>query len=193
MIGMFHDEGLATLLHNNVAAGSERAGFSGSGVECGDTTSFQGNEAHSCLSGYWFDRYTLATRGRQCTAVTDFTAWKIYEYSVYGELPLLDRVQIDGLRSADARVGIHIIMGGADSKSHLRVPQRVSVTDALIVGHSDNAHCQRGTPSLWTCKFYMAYCNHLGLKVGAALMFWLFVLLMFSLPAATLSWSGDCL
>lgn len=168
MIGMYHDEGRDTLMHNNVAAGSERAGFSGSGVQCGDTTSFVGNEAHSCLNGFWFDYYSQSSykaMGRTCTSLTGFTAWKIWEYSVYGEVHSMEQVEVRGLKSADARVGVYILMGGAASLSHVRVEKRVIVNDALIVGHSNNAHCEKGTLSLWTCKFYMSYCSHLGLKV----------------------------
>jgi hypothetical protein len=53
MIGMFHDRGQSSQLLKNIAAGSERAAFSGSGFECGDNTSFVGNVAHSSLAGYW--------------------------------------------------------------------------------------------------------------------------------------------
>jgi hypothetical protein len=53
MIGMFHDRGQSSQFLKNIAAGSERAAFSGSGFECGDNTSFVGNVAHSSLAGYW--------------------------------------------------------------------------------------------------------------------------------------------
>ena len=126
---------------------------------------FQGNEAHSCLNGFWFDFYGVGALSRDCTSVTDFTAWKIWEYAVYGEIPTRAKVEVVGLRSADARVGSYIIMIGVDAKIHSRKDQRVVVKDALIVGHSNNAHCQRGYPALHTCKFFMAWCGHLGLTV----------------------------
>jgi hypothetical protein len=53
MIGMFHDRGESSQLLKNIAAGSERAAFTGPGFECGDNTSFVGNVAHSSLAGYW--------------------------------------------------------------------------------------------------------------------------------------------
>eukprot|EP00961_Rhodomonas_salina_P088399 1188685-Rhodomonas_salina.3 len=159
MIGMFHDDGTATILNGNVAAGSERAGFTSPGVQCDDTVSFVGNEAHSCLAGFWFNQYRI--RGRACTALTDFRAWKIYEYAVYGEVPSLTLLKIDGLATADARAGVNILMAGADALSHVRKDQRVLLTNSLIVGHSDNGNCLRKRPSLHTCAFYMAWCDHL--------------------------------
>jgi hypothetical protein len=57
MMGMYHDQGKGTIIKGNVAAGSERAGFSGPGALCSDHESFLGNEAHSALNGYWFDFY----------------------------------------------------------------------------------------------------------------------------------------
>lgn len=165
---MFHDDGTATILNGNVAAGSERAGFTSPGVQCDDTVSFVGNEAHSCLAGFWFNQYRI--RGRACTALTDFRAWKIYEYAVYGEVPSLTLLKIDGLATADARAGVNILMAGADALSHVRKDQRVLLTNSLIVGHSDNGNCLRKRPSLHTCAFYMAWCDHLPPQVSLCLV-----------------------
>jgi hypothetical protein len=165
MIGMFHDEGVSTILNGNVAAGSERAGFSGPGVDCDDTESFVGNEAHSCLVGFWFDQVRLGVLQRSCTAVTHFKAWKIFEYSVYGEVPSMSLVKVTGLRSADARVGVLIIMAGAPSLSHVRKDQRVLISDSLFVGHSANGNCEKISPSLHTCLHFTAFCGHVGPQV----------------------------
>jgi len=64
MIGMFHDEGSNSKFLYNFAAGSERAGFSGAGVACDDTTSFIGNEAHSSLAGYWCELINVSTHSK---------------------------------------------------------------------------------------------------------------------------------
>ncbi len=171
MIGMFHDEGNKTRLWNNVAAGSERAGFSGAGQDCADSWLFQGNEALSCLAGYWFDAAGIGKQrelGRTCNILPGFKTWKIFEYSVYGEVPYMPRFEITGLRSADARVGMLVIMGGAGALSHTLADQRVFLTDSLMVGHSDNGNCEDKSPGLYTCDFFMAYCDHLGPNVRAS-------------------------
>jgi len=62
MIGMFHDEGVNSILHGNVAAGSERAGFSGAGVACGDYTSFVANEVLPSVALYSFLRLSDHSR-----------------------------------------------------------------------------------------------------------------------------------
>eukprot|EP00961_Rhodomonas_salina_P217594 2940467-Rhodomonas_salina.1 len=76
-------------------------------------------------------------------------------------------LEISGLRTADTRAGVYIIMTGAASLSHTRADQRVLVKDSLFVGHSTggNGHCGVKRPSLYTCDFYMAYCEHLGPSV----------------------------
>ena len=80
MIGMFHDNGQSTKLFGNVAAGSERAGFSGPGSTCDLATSpvgissstfFDGNTAHSCLFGFVFDFYAVQVRDLPCVAMED--------------------------------------------------------------------------------------------------------------------------
>jgi hypothetical protein len=159
MIGMFHDAGVNTILRHNVAAGSERAGFSGSGVACGDTTSFVGNIAHSSLAGYWFDHYR--TPGLySCVQLTDFTAFKIWEYGVYSEV-FLPYMIVTGAKLADATVGISLGLSGADSLGHTILDAKASIRDSLVVGQSNNGHCGTTRPSLHTCTFYMAWCDHL--------------------------------
>lgn len=165
MIGMYHDAGSHSILVDNVAAGSERAGFSGSGVSCGDAVSFAGNEAHSSLFGYMFDHYHLHTRHPEgCSALTDFRAWKIHEYGIYGEPKRMERIEVKGARIADAAVGTYIVMVGVDALKHEFMNQLVRITDSLYIGRSDNEGCPSSKPalSLWTCKFFMAWCNHIG-------------------------------
>ena len=159
MIGMFHDQGVATILHHNIAAGSERAGFSGSGVACGDTTSFVGNVAHSSLAGYWFDHYRTP-KLYTCVQLTDFTAFKIWEYGIYSEV-FLPYINVIGAKVADATVGVSLHLSGAASLEHTILDAKVSIRDSLLVGQSGNGHCSTTKPSLSSCKFYMAWCHHL--------------------------------
>jgi hypothetical protein len=169
MIGMFHDGGDATLLAGNVAAGSERAGFSGSGIPCNSSVAPAArNEAHACLAGYWFDFYEMA--GRTCVRLAGFTAWRVFLYGVYGELPYVLRAELVGVTVADAAVGMRMAMIGSKSLEHDRVDKRVVIKDCLVVGSSTGGASPDGgaggcgvgrRPSLHTCDFYMAYCNHL--------------------------------
>jgi hypothetical protein len=169
MIGMFHDGGDTSILAGNVAAGSERAGFSGPGVSCNSSTAPAArNEAHACLAGYWFDFY--AVEGRACVRLAGFTAWRVYLYGVYGELTGGRRAELAGVTVADAAVGMRIAMIGSASLDHDRVDKRVFVADSLFVGSSTGGAgpdggaggCEVGLrPSLHTCDFYMAHCYHL--------------------------------
>ena len=154
MIGMFHDRGKLSVFEGNVAAGSERAGFSGPGVACSDFTSFVGNEAHSCLAGYWLDFFN-SNKYDGCTAVHGVHAWKIHLYGIYAEPQKLETLEIRGARIADAAAGTYVVMGGVNALAHQRMEQIVRITDALYVGRSNNQDCQIPAPGLFTCQFYM--------------------------------------
>lgn len=171
MMGMFHNQGHDTMMVRNVAAGSERAGFTGPGVLCSDDVSFAGNEAFSALAGYWFDFYSWQPTkrhvrlqvnhkksGHACVGLKDFTAWKIWEYGVYGEPQQQKVMHLQRISVADARVAILIVSGGFDSLDHTLGEKKVVISDSLIVGHSANGNCLIKKPSLYTCKFYMAWC-----------------------------------
>ncbi len=161
MIGMFHDGGQNTKMLRNVAAGSERAGFSGPGIECGNVELFRGNEVHSALAGFWFDFYAVQQNPKPCLSLSNFTAWKIFEYAVYGELMTGDQIQISDLSISDAIIGVNIKLFGGDSLSHVLLNKTVSVTNSLIVGSSGNGKCPKMPELLYTCAFYMAHCQHL--------------------------------
>jgi cysteine-rich repeat protein len=150
MQGMFQDRGIGSNFLGNIAAGSERAGFVGDGVECGDTSSFTANVAHSVLAGYWFNHYT---EGRDCVQLNEFTAWKAWEYGVYGEVKHV-QVNVVGAKLADNRAGVwfHAIVHAS---------AKVFIKDSLIVGQSSNGNCLSSSPGLHTCTFYMAWCDHL--------------------------------
>ena len=154
MVGMFHDRGTLSVFEGNVAAGSERAGFSGPGVACSDFTSFVGNEAHSCLAGYWLDFFNSNKYGG-CTAIHGVHAWKMHLYGIYGESQKLETLEIRGARIADAAAGTYVVMSGVDALAHQRMEQIVRITDALYVGRSNNQSCQIPAPGLFTCQFYM--------------------------------------
>jgi len=163
MPAMFANFGQGTRMVRNRAAGSERAGFGGPGVACGVRGMWEDNEAHSSLNGYWFDFYV--TSG-PCRELHGFTAWRMWEYGVYGELHRSNRISVSRFKGADNKVGVFILMGGASSLGHVRKEMDVNVTDALIVGSSagNGASCTSGSwdkPGLHTCKFFMAWCGHL--------------------------------
>jgi hypothetical protein len=162
MIGMFHDNGQNTKVLRNVAAGSERAGFSGPPVDCGNMDLFRANEAHSSMAGFWFDFYAIQSRVRKsCFSLSNFTAWKIFQYAVYGEFKLTIRVEISDIAVSDAVVGMHIKLFGADALDHVLLNQTVFVQDSLVVGFSRNGNCPAIPKLLYTCSHYLAYCDHL--------------------------------
>jgi hypothetical protein len=165
MIGMFHDSAQDTILIGNIAAGSERSGFSGPGVSCKSNWSLP-NEALSCLAGFWFDGYTITKNSFDCTSVSNFIFWKIYMYGIYGEITAGTTVKLDSISIADAKVGVHIIMFGASSLDHVRVDKVVIISNSLIIGNSNNKNgCVEKSPSLQTCQFSFAWCGHLNSQV----------------------------
>ena len=161
MIGMFHDGGQNTKMLRNVAAGSERAGFSGPGTDCGNVELFRANEVHSALAGFWFDYYAVLQNQRPCLSVSNFTAWKIFEYAVYGELMTGDRIEISDLAISDVIIGVEIKLFGGDSLKHALLNKTVAISNSLFVGNSGNGNCPKMPQLLYTCSFYMAYCQHL--------------------------------
>jgi hypothetical protein len=161
MIGMFHDGGQNTKMLRNVAAGSERAGFSGPGTDCGNAELFRANEVHSALAGFWFDYYAVLQNQRPCLSLSNFTAWKIFEYAVYGEVMTGDRVEISDLAISDAIIGVEIKLFGGDSLFHVVLNNTVAVTNSLFVGSSSNGNCPKMPQLLYTCAFYMTHCYHL--------------------------------
>ena len=161
MIGMFHDGGQNTKMLRNVAAGSERAGFSGPGTDCGNVELFRANEVHSALAGFWFDFYAVQQNQRPCLSISNFTAWKIFEYAVFGELMAGDRIEISDLAVSDAVIGVNIKLFGGDSLKHVLLNKTVAVTNSLFVGFSGNGNCPKPPQFLYTCAFYMAHCQHL--------------------------------
>ena len=166
MIGMFHDQAKDSKITNNIAAGSERAGFSGPGRACGDDQSFAGNLAHSALNGFWWDFYSFyIDRGKKaknapCIQLNDFTAFKIWEYGVYGEPQQQHTLEVVRVKLADCRSGILIVSGGHSAIMHVVKEKTVRIKDSLVVGHSSNGHCLLTKPGLYTCKHYMAWCMH---------------------------------
>ncbi len=163
MIGMFHDGGKDTRILRNVAAGSERAGFSGPGTDCGNREIFRGNEAHSSLAGFWFDFYAVGTNLRSCLSVSNFTAWKIFEYAVYGELVAGNRIEVSELAISDAVIGVELKVLGGDAIQHVLLNKTAVITNSLFVGFSLNGNCPKIPQLLHTCVFYMAYCKHLSI------------------------------
>jgi hypothetical protein len=82
----------------------------------------------------------------------------MWEYGVYGEPEEQNLMRLERIRLADCRVGILIVSQGFDSLAHTLGEKTVEITDSLVIGHSDNGHCHSNKPSLYTCKFYMAWC-----------------------------------
>lgn len=163
MIGMFYDHGTDSKIVRNVAVGSERAGFNGVGIKCDAPTSFlNSNEVHSSLSGYWFDYYEMQNSENVCMTLSSFTAWKISLYAVYGDIVGPKRLDLTALVIADCQVGIYVSLSGANAVNHELVDKLVNISDSLMIGASMNSNqCVDKRPSLFTCSFFMAWCDHL--------------------------------
>jgi hypothetical protein len=163
MIGMFHDGGKDTRILHNVAAGSERAGFSGPGTDCGNREIFRGNEAHSSLAGFWFDFYAVGTNLRSCLSVSNFTAWKIFQYAVYGELMAGNRFELSELSISDAVIGVGLKVLGGDAIKHVPLNKTAVISNSLFVGSSLNGNCPKMPQLLHTCVFHFSHCLHLSI------------------------------
>jgi hypothetical protein len=95
-----------------------------------------------------------------CAQLSEFTAWKIWEYGIYGEINI-PFVNILGAKLVDCRAGILMQIFGADAIAHVIRESKVKIGDSLIVGHSANGDCGSSRPTLYTCDHYAAWCWHL--------------------------------
>jgi hypothetical protein len=174
MIGMFHDNGQNTEYVGNVAAGSERSGYSGYGIGCSSNKTLP-NEATSCLSGYWFDGTYIGQKKLDCVKLSSFIFWKMYLFAVYGEIGYSSTVSVNDISVADARIGVHIILKGTSALQRELVDKVVHISNSLLVGASKNNNgCMEKIPSMYTCSFFWAYCEHLNLQVCITLIQLLF-------------------
>jgi hypothetical protein len=165
MIGMFHDNGQSTKLFGNVAAGSERSGYTGYGISYyPNTASDVPNEAMSCLVGYWFGGYNATRTTMDSVRFSNFIFWKMYLYAIYGEISNTASVIISDIAVADARVGVRILMSWLSTG--FLVDKRVNISSSLFVGASRNNNgCMEKSPSLYTCMHRWVYCEHLNEQV----------------------------
>ena len=71
------------IVEGNVAAGSERFGFSYAGLPCNRAFSgtFANNVAHSSLVGLWL-KASAASASVGCTVLSNFTAYMNWDYGV---------------------------------------------------------------------------------------------------------------
>jgi hypothetical protein len=113
-----------------------------------------------CRFDYYRTPFTPSSRSSGCVQLTDFTAWKIWEYGIFGKLDLR-YANIVSVKLLDCRAGIYIHLYGAVSLTHQIRDSVVTVKNSLIVGHSANGNCDNTRPSLYACKHFMSYCSHL--------------------------------
>ena len=194
MMGMFHQSYGKNIFRYNVAAGSERSGFTLGGTACSrdGMNMFVGNEAFSALAGYWMVTVTDGS----CSAINDFQGWKLYHYGIFADVGGVKNIMVINSRFADVQVGIGMYIRGTDnpltaweerkkfSQQNEKAstvaalnrgahpsPKKVFIEGSLFVARSQNDQTRKGRPGLHTCSAPMcAWCGHVG---GGRVAIWL--------------------
>ena len=155
----------AITMQDNIAAGSERAGFFSAGVPCaeaeaaGGAARWSGNVAHTALFGFQL----LPLMQAACTAITGIHTFKILNHAFYSENMLSQQLQVYDIAAADAKYGLWFQTVGCNPVDHVRCDKVVSIKNALLVGatdHDRDCAARRGPaePDSYMCKAVEAKC-----------------------------------
>ena len=117
-------------IFSNVAAGSDRIGFTYVGDQCGAAVTTYNNTAHSLLVGLSLLR-TVATTGALCTAVTNFTAWRTWDFGVLASIGGISTdVAMTGVVVAEGKhAGVQVLRQGNTDD-----PAQVTIAKSAFIG-----------------------------------------------------------
>ena len=128
-----------TVLRDNAAAGSERAGYRVDGVKCSTAAdgAWRGNTAHSVLIGV----VSLPEDGLTgCSAVVGFYVWRAWDYGVY--IQVKSSIVVRDVTSMENSVGLLAMVIGPSSTSHDLADRTVLVHHATFIGASHARNCE---------------------------------------------------
>ncbi|XP_071488092.1 fibrocystin-L-like [Diadema antillarum] len=123
------------VLINNTVAGSERVAFNIKGESCSDPNVWANNVAHSSYHGV----HILKTGMSPCTRVSDFTAYRNFDYGVYLLTPSI--VEMRSLTLIDNTGSVFVSGFSPASLSHVRSDKYVLLEDSLVIGYSQGFDC----------------------------------------------------
>ncbi|GIL53440.1 hypothetical protein Vafri_9024 [Volvox africanus] len=104
----------ANWVTDNIAAGSERCGFTFYGPPCGDYTNgaFLNNTAHSSLVGLWY-RASSESSDAGCTQLTNFTTYMNWDFGIISTRGISTNVILKNVNILDTKhAGIHLMRAG---------------------------------------------------------------------------------
>lgn len=116
------------VIKNNIVGGFQRVGFLMPTVSCDDTTSLEGNMAHSVEHGAWVLDNNLLS---DCEAFNNFKAYKTKEQGVLMYAFYQPTTYARNIETYDCGMGITIMNGGNNENTV------INVENAVIWGESD--------------------------------------------------------
>ncbi|GIL53447.1 hypothetical protein Vafri_9024 [Volvox africanus] len=124
---------------DNVAAGSERYGFTYYGLPCNanfTTGVFLNNTAHSCLAGLWLQASNTSEHDG-CTALRNFTTYMNWDFGIVSTRGIVTDVVLENVNILDTKhAGIHLMR-----KASLTDKASMWWYGGLIAGQSSNDVC----------------------------------------------------
>ncbi|KXZ54727.1 hypothetical protein GPECTOR_4g796 [Gonium pectorale] len=130
-------------VENNIAAGSERYGFTYYGPPCSEpflTGSFLNNTAHSCLAGMWLQSSNEAM-AEGCTALRNFTTYMNWDFGIISTRGLPTNLVMENVNVLDTKhSGVTVFgMSGFTTKNSF------VWRGGLLVGQSSDDTCKACT------------------------------------------------
>ncbi|XP_028646735.2 PKHD1 like 1, tandem duplicate 1 [Erpetoichthys calabaricus] len=133
------NNGMNSILQDNIVSGFERVGYRINGEPCpgqfNPVEAWHNNEAHGGLYGVYMNKDGLPN----CSFVQGFIAWKCWDYGIYFQTEM--SVQVSNVTLVDNGMGIMPMNYHPPSVSHNYSDKTIEIKNSLFVGSSPNFNC----------------------------------------------------
>ncbi|KAG1667228.1 hypothetical protein FOA52_009793 [Chlamydomonas sp. UWO 241] len=124
------------IVTGNVAAGSDRVGFTLLGPACANFANFANNTAHSNVVGVWL-RASSESSAAGCTSLNNMTIYMSWDFGVISTRGIETNVEIKNVNVLDSKhAGILVLKIGS-----LHQEQQVSIEGGVIAGATSPEVC----------------------------------------------------
>ncbi|XP_067950541.1 fibrocystin-L-like [Watersipora subatra] len=123
---------------DNIAAGSERAGFRVRGELCGDEPRYTGNRAHAAMFGVMmWEGDEIST---ECFQVSNYLSWKAYDFGIFIQTPG-DRINLNDNVLIENGLGVWTNTYSPGSLSHIKKTKSVFIAVGYVSGATEFFDC----------------------------------------------------
>ncbi|MBN3294523.1 PKHL1 protein, partial [Polypterus senegalus] len=133
------NNGMNSILQDNIVSGFERIGYRINGEPCpgqlNPVEAWHNNEAHGGLYGVYMNKDGLPN----CSFVQGFIAWKCWDYGIYFQTEM--SMQVSNVTLVDNGMGIMPMSYKPPSVSHSYSDKTIEIKNSLFVGSSPNFNC----------------------------------------------------